>query len=65
MEFFKKGHNTFVEKPDIEMETVIDNINTLRTRAKVVERKMQDRHAVVPKVRFIAIYNYIFRLASF
>ncbi|CAD5217466.1 unnamed protein product [Bursaphelenchus xylophilus] len=49
IEFFKKGHSVFVEKPDINTDEIADNINMLRTRSKLVERKMQDRHSVVPK----------------
>ncbi|CAD5213093.1 unnamed protein product [Bursaphelenchus okinawaensis] len=75
IEFFKKGHSVFVEKPDVDTEEIVDNISMLRTRSKLVERKMQDRHAVVPKDLYemhsglptdpeVAMEGYLFKRSS-
>lgn len=50
VEFFRKGHAYFVERPDVDVDQIVESINVLRGRSRVVERKMQDRHSAVPKV---------------
>lgn len=65
----------FFEKPEIRAEDMHENIAVLKSRAKVVERKMQDRHQMVPKEIYlqpaglpsspqIVMEGYLFKRAS-
>lgn len=48
--FFRKGYLFFNEKPEIRLEDLNEFVDVSKNRVKSVERKMQDRHAIVPKV---------------
>jgi hypothetical protein len=43
----------FCEQPDQALVSAADCINSLKGKSKLVERKMQDRHSIVPKVCLI------------
>lgn len=45
-----------MEKPEICLENVTESIELLKGRIKLVERKMQDRHSIVPKVFLTKIF---------
>lgn len=72
--FFRKGHAFFEEK-DIHMEEMRGITEALKVHVKSVERKMQDRHAVVPKEIFqlpagmpvdpqVVVEGYLFKLCK-
>ncbi|CAB3411412.1 unnamed protein product [Caenorhabditis bovis] len=48
--FFSKGHATFDEWTAADNGGVADTIQTFAAKSKLIERKMQDVHALVPKV---------------
>lgn len=58
-EFFKYFQNgySFFNKTDICSNEINKTIDVLKGRIKQVERKMQDRHAAVPKVDYYKKYN--------
>uniref|UniRef100_A0A1I7YMH4 PH domain-containing protein n=1 Tax=Steinernema glaseri TaxID=37863 RepID=A0A1I7YMH4_9BILA len=73
--FFSRGHAFFDEWTSIENGSIADTIDVLRSKSTVIERKMQDRHAVVPKEVFqhpggmpsdpdVVMEGYLFKRAS-
>ncbi|CAI5441963.1 unnamed protein product [Caenorhabditis angaria] len=50
--FFSKGHATFDEWTAADNGYVADTIHTFASKSKLVERKMQDVHSLVPKEMF-------------
>ncbi|KAI1710014.1 BAR domain of APPL family domain-containing protein [Ditylenchus destructor] len=50
--YFHKGDTFFNEKPYCQTDDITDAIDLLKNRVKAVERKMQDRHSVVPREVF-------------
>uniref|UniRef100_A0A915EIM6 Uncharacterized protein n=1 Tax=Ditylenchus dipsaci TaxID=166011 RepID=A0A915EIM6_9BILA len=76
---YKRGYmffqQEFNEKSNIHSKDVGESIELLKSKVKVVERKMQDRHAVVPKEVFqhpagipidpyIVLEGYLFKRAT-
>lgn len=64
--FYRKGHTFFYENnAEINLNLVFESIEALKSRSKNVERKMQDRHSIVPKVRLLSKYlccsQFLFR----
>lgn len=51
--FFSRGHAFFDEWTAIENGSVSDAVSKLAHKSRQVERKMQDRHALVPKEVFM------------
>ncbi|CAL2032176.1 unnamed protein product [Caenorhabditis brenneri] len=50
--FFSKGHATFDEWTAADNGAVADTIQTFAAKSKLIERKMQDVHSLVPKEMF-------------
>ncbi|CAI2328572.1 unnamed protein product [Caenorhabditis sp. 36 PRJEB53466] len=50
--FFSKGHATFDEWTAVDNGSVADTIQTFAAKSKLIERKMQDVHSLVPKEMF-------------
>ncbi|ULU07567.1 hypothetical protein L3Y34_018940 [Caenorhabditis briggsae] len=50
--FFSKGHATFDEWTVADNGAVADTIQTFAAKSKLIERKMQDVHSLVPKEMF-------------
>ena len=48
--FFSKGHATFDEWTAADNGAIADTIQTFAAKSKLIERKMQDVHSLVPKV---------------
>uniref|UniRef100_A0A0M3I1Q7 BRO1 domain-containing protein n=1 Tax=Ascaris lumbricoides TaxID=6252 RepID=A0A0M3I1Q7_ASCLU len=53
--FFSRGHAFFDEWTAIENGSISDTVAALINKGKCVERKMQDRHSLVPKVGFCCL----------
>ncbi|VDK76242.1 unnamed protein product [Onchocerca ochengi] len=51
--FFIRGHMFFDEWTAVESSAVADTSSLLANKSKCVKRKMQDRHALVPKEVFL------------
>ncbi|VBB28483.1 unnamed protein product [Acanthocheilonema viteae] len=51
--FFVRGHMFFDEWTAVESGAIADTSSLLANKSKYVERKMQDRHALVPKEVFL------------
>uniref|UniRef100_A0A915PJC6 PH domain-containing protein n=1 Tax=Setaria digitata TaxID=48799 RepID=A0A915PJC6_9BILA len=51
--FFIRGHVFFDEWTAVESGAVADTLSLLANKSKYVKRKMQDRHALVPKEVFL------------
>ncbi|TKR88478.1 hypothetical protein L596_012713 [Steinernema carpocapsae] len=73
--FFSRGHAFFDEWTAIENGSISDTIDALKSKSSLIERKMQDRHAVVPKEVFqhpagmspepdVVMEGYLFKRAS-
>ncbi|KAI6197548.1 hypothetical protein M3Y94_01237300 [Aphelenchoides besseyi] len=73
--FFRKGHDFFNEKQDTSIVNAAENIAELKEKSRAVEKKMQDRHAIVPKNLYemhtglpadpeIALEGYLFKRSS-
>ncbi|KAK0413686.1 hypothetical protein QR680_006943 [Steinernema hermaphroditum] len=73
--FFSRGHAFFDEWTAIENGSISDTIDALKSKSALIERKMQDRHAVVPKEVFqhpggmpsdpdVVMEGYLFKRAS-
>ncbi|KAI6172458.1 hypothetical protein M3Y98_00975400 [Aphelenchoides besseyi] len=73
--FFRKGHDFFNEKQDPSILNAAENIAELKEKSRAVEKKMQDRHAIVPKNLYemhtglpadpeIAFEGYLFKRSS-
>ncbi|CAA19463.2 Truncated cnt-1 [Caenorhabditis elegans] len=50
--FFSKGHATFDEWTAADNGAIADTIQTFAAKSKLIERKMQDVHSLVPKEMF-------------
>ncbi|VDN02897.1 unnamed protein product [Thelazia callipaeda] len=51
--FFARGHIFFDEWMAVESGAIADTLSLLANKSKCVKRKMQDRHALVPKEVFL------------
>lgn len=47
---FKKGSTFFNDRPDETLLKAAENIASLKEKSLAVEKKMQERHNIVPKV---------------
>ncbi|KAI6242194.1 hypothetical protein M3Y99_00260400 [Aphelenchoides fujianensis] len=47
--YFKKGNTFFSDKPDETLLKAAENIAALKEKSLAVEKKMQERHNIVPK----------------
>uniref|UniRef100_A0A0N4UAS0 Arf-GAP with coiled-coil, ANK repeat and PH domain-containing protein 2 n=1 Tax=Dracunculus medinensis TaxID=318479 RepID=A0A0N4UAS0_DRAME len=51
--FFTRGHSFFDEWTAMESGPICETVAVLADKSKTIERKMQDRHALVPKEVFL------------
>uniref|UniRef100_A0A914EAG8 Uncharacterized protein n=1 Tax=Acrobeloides nanus TaxID=290746 RepID=A0A914EAG8_9BILA len=74
--FYRKGYTFFYDQAaEIDVNIVMESVENLKDRSKVVDRKMQDRHSVVPKEVFqhpiglpadsdVVMEGYLFKRAT-
>jgi Arf-GAP with coiled-coil, ANK repeat and PH domain-containing protein len=74
--FYRKGYTFFYDQSaEIDVNIVMESVENLKDRSKLVDRKMQDRHSVVPKEVFqhpiglpadsdVVMEGYLFKRAT-
>uniref|UniRef100_A0A0K0EXH4 Centaurin beta 1A (projected from Caenorhabditis elegans ortholog cnt-1) n=1 Tax=Strongyloides venezuelensis TaxID=75913 RepID=A0A0K0EXH4_STRVS len=73
--YYKKSYKTLIDFVDREGQGISDTISHLKCNFKVMEKKMQDRHSVVPKEMFshpaglsldpeVVMEGYLFKRSS-
>lgn len=43
------------------MDKINNSVKILKDKSKIVDRKMQERHSAVPKVRFVLLFSAVCR----
>ncbi|CEF70761.1 Arf GTPase activating protein family and Pleckstrin homology domain and Ankyrin repeat and Pleckstrin homology-like domain and Ankyrin repeat-containing domain-containing protein [Strongyloides ratti] len=73
--YYKKSYKTLIDFVDKEGQEIFNTITNLKNNFKIMEKKMQDRHSVVPKELFslptglsldpeVVMEGYLFKRSS-